>query len=327
MSWQEILAAYPFLKPIIDALQPVVGDAYHLLLSGIRTHQKARELLTLTGAMSEAQASAPHAEFSYENNQWAIKMPERPPTNLILPASSELRLRLDERRYKALAGSVAEAAMELFNETSFPEKLPKEDWVVRYIESVSHVTDENMQNLWGRILAGEIKSPGSFSLRALSVVSNLAEYEAKLFDSLAKHVVRWKFFGFIPTLDDHPFLRSKGLGAGTIRVLAAAQLAAETPAGINLLQTEEQHGAFDYGKNRMVFVRQKYPPVAVVHNCWTLAAAGLELLALVERSAEPENMQLLVDIFKRFGLEPEVGSYVLRPDGREFEFTSDREQR
>jgi hypothetical protein len=37
---------------------------------------------------------------------------------------------------------VAEAAVELQNETSFPEERPSEDWVARYVESASQVPAE-----------------------------------------------------------------------------------------------------------------------------------------------------------------------------------------
>jgi len=37
-------------------------------------------------------------------------------------------------------------------------------------------------------------------------------------------------------------------------------------------------------------------------------------------------MQLLVDVFRRSSLEPEVGSYVMKDDGKSTEFTSDSER-
>src|SRR5271165_292568 len=156
MSWAEILAAYPFLKPILDTVRPVIGDAYHLLLSGIQAKQKAREALTMTKTMAEIQKAAPHASLSYQGGQWSITMPGQQPSGLMLPPASEMQLKLDQRRYEALGGALSEAAIELKNETNFPEKRPDEDWVARYIESASQVKDERMQELWGRIMGGQI---------------------------------------------------------------------------------------------------------------------------------------------------------------------------
>ena len=326
MTWVEILAAYPFLQPILDTLKPVIGDAYHLLLSGIRAKQKARELLTMTNAAVEAQRSAPHASLSYQQGDWSITLPGQHPSAFSLPPASEMRLRLDQHRYEALGGAVAEAAVELRNETSFPKERPNQDWVARYIESASQVTDQTMQELWGRILAGEIRKPGTFSLRTLHVVSNISQVEAKLFEAFGKHAVLLKWFGFIPMVSNDEFLRTQRMGTATVRILADSGLAAETPASINLLTPEEEYGAFFYGQNRMVYVGQKSPPVRVEHNCWTLTSAGLESLKLVEREGDPRNMQLLVEIFRRSGLEPEVGSYVMKDDGKGGEFTPDSER-
>jgi hypothetical protein len=55
----------------------------------------------------------------------------------------------------------------------------------------------------------------------------------------------------------------------------------------------------------------------------SLTEEGLELLGLVQQGAEPENVQLLMDIFRKFGLEPEVGSYVLIDDRKRVTFFSD----
>jgi hypothetical protein len=302
MALAEILAAYPFLQPILDTLKPVIGDAYHLLLSGIRAKQKARELLTMTNVAVEAQRSAPHASLSYQQGDWSITLPGQHPSAFSLPPASEIRLRFDQHRYDALGGAVAEAAVELRNETSFPKERPNQDWVARYIESASQVTDETMQELWGRILAGEIKKPGSFSFRTLDVVSNLAQHEAKFFENFAKHVVVWKYFAVIPIVRDNAFLESKGVGDIILRFLAESGLAAETHAGFNLVIPNDEYTLFDYGRNRGILVRQKSPPVTVPQACWTLTRVGAELLSLIEREADPANMQVLVNILRRFGL-------------------------
>ena len=44
------------------------------------------------------------------------------------------------------------------------------DWFVRFFEAVGNVSDETMQNLWAKILAGEIAHPSTFSLKTLDVM-------------------------------------------------------------------------------------------------------------------------------------------------------------
>jgi hypothetical protein len=317
MEWPEIIAAYPFLKPLLDILKPVIGDAYNLLLSGIRTKQKAAELLTLTDAIAKAQRTAPDAAVSVETGGLSIAVPAQR-AQLMLSPESEMRLMLDQRRHKALGGAVAEAAFELKDVTTFPNSLPDEDWVARYVEAASQVSDQKMQEVWGRILAGEIKKPGTFSLRTLHVVTTLSKFEAEYFERYAKHVVKCKYFGFIPVVENSSFLTSKDIGFVGFRFLADWALADEMTTPLDLLVQDEDHVVFEFGKNRIVVVPQKSPPVTVPQLCWTLTTAGFQLLELIEREAEPENIQLLVDVFRRFGLEPEVGSYVLTDGGKNF---------
>lgn len=317
MTWAEILATYPFLQPLLESLKPVIGDFYHLLLSGLKTRRKAKELQTLTDAIINAQKALPGADISYSDGKWSITAPGAQPKNIALPPPSEMQFVLAERRYHALAGAVAEAAIELQNESNFPSKRPNEDWVARFVESASQVADQTMQELWGRILAGEIRKPGAFSLRTLSVVSNLRQEEAKLFESVAKHVVLWHF-SFIPELPDNEFLKSRNIGFGTFRFLADTGLTSETPISLNLLLPDQQQSFFDYGRGRGILVEQKSPPITVSQNCWTLTKAGAQLVGLVERDANPENMQLLIGILQRHGLQPKVGSWAVKDNKLEF---------
>lgn len=63
------------------------------------------------------------------------------------------------------------------------------DWVTRFFDSVADVSSEEMQIIWGKILAGEVNQPGSFSLRTLDVVKNLSRKDAKLFTEISPFVL------------------------------------------------------------------------------------------------------------------------------------------
>ena len=62
------------------------------------------------------------------------------------------------------------------------------------------VTDEEMQLLWSRVLAGETKRPKSFSLRTLDILRNLSKEEAEKFQNLCKYSLHAKDTSFIPTI-------------------------------------------------------------------------------------------------------------------------------
>lgn len=61
------------------------------------------------------------------------------------------------------------------------------DWFVRFFEAAGNVSDDTMQNLWAKILAGEISQPSSFSLKTIDVMRNLSKRDAELFIKICSH--------------------------------------------------------------------------------------------------------------------------------------------
>ncbi|MEW6995277.1 TIGR03899 family protein [Colwelliaceae bacterium MEBiC 14330] len=54
------------------------------------------------------------------------------------------------------------------------------DWFTRYIALSEDVSNPTMQDLWAKILAGELTNPGSYSYKALKVFRDMSIYDAKL---------------------------------------------------------------------------------------------------------------------------------------------------
>ncbi len=80
------------------------------------------------------------------------------------------------------AKSVVEVAGRLLSDEEPVSSEPvKQDWVNRYISIVEGISEESLRELWGRILAGEVRHPSSYSLRTLDVLRNVTKEEAELF--------------------------------------------------------------------------------------------------------------------------------------------------
>ena len=82
----------------------------------------------------------------------------------------------------------AEAELEDDPQTP-PDRTVDEDWLFRWRDAAGTVSTEDLQTLWGRVLAGEIKSPGSFSLRTLEFLKNISQKEAREITKLAPFVL------------------------------------------------------------------------------------------------------------------------------------------
>lgn len=78
------------------------------------------------------------------------------------------------------------AAEALQNETEVTDEPLDKDWTTRFFNIAEDVSNEEMQALWGRILAGEIKKPKSYSLRTLELLKNMSKDEAECFSKVGK---------------------------------------------------------------------------------------------------------------------------------------------
>lgn len=64
--------------------------------------------------------------------------------------------------------------------------------VYAFFDSAGNVSNEKMQELWSKILAGEINNQGSFSLRTMETLRNMNQKEALLLEKMANLVLTEK---------------------------------------------------------------------------------------------------------------------------------------
>ena len=84
-----------------------------------------------------------------------------------------------------------------------------DDWLRRWRESAEGISSDNLQQLWGKILAGEFRNPGKYSLRTLDFIRNLSQAEARAIEELGPFV----FDGLGIIYASHPIdLELLGLG-------------------------------------------------------------------------------------------------------------------
>ena len=94
------------------------------------------------------------------------------------------RIEFQERKRLANIGSVVRGAAESLGDRAVSDHEPDPDWTARFFNSAQDVSSEDLQNLWARILAGEIESPGRTSLRTLSILKDMTQREARQFFDL-----------------------------------------------------------------------------------------------------------------------------------------------
>ncbi len=78
-----------------------------------------------------------------------------------------------------LKAIVAKADLEAITDP----KQVDQDWFLKWMEISQTVSRENVQEILAKILSGEVKNSGSFSLRALDILKNLSKQELQLFQT------------------------------------------------------------------------------------------------------------------------------------------------
>ncbi|MYF37096.1 MAG: DUF2806 domain-containing protein [Synechococcus sp. SB0678_bin_12] len=108
---------------------------------------------------------------------------------------SEIQNAMEFQAKKRLmnVGAIAGHAAEELKGKEVSDHDPDPDWAARFFDGAQDVSSEELQKLWGRILAGEVKSPGQTSLRTLSILRNMTQKEAQDFSNL----MRFRFVDFI----------------------------------------------------------------------------------------------------------------------------------
>jgi Protein of unknown function (DUF2806) len=129
-----------------------------------------------------------------------------------LEARAVERLRKREARRQHNIESIAVKGMQALpppNEVS--EKPVSEDWTTRFFEECQDIGDEQMQQIWARILANEVARPGSFAPRTLNVVRDLTRDDANLFARLCGFVWWVPGANFVPIVHDLADPRVQGV--------------------------------------------------------------------------------------------------------------------
>jgi len=145
------------LSEPITKLIETVGNAVGIVYEPMKIRRKAK---------AEADAAIILAHAKTEVQEIQVRAAER-------------LLRREVRRQKNIE-QITQMAAGALPQTVSSDPVD-EDWVSRFFGHCQDVSNEQMQGLWAKLLAGEVARPGTFSARTLRVVADLHSEEADQF--------------------------------------------------------------------------------------------------------------------------------------------------
>jgi hypothetical protein len=130
-------------------------------------------------------------------------VPAPTPTSEVSPNNSELncdtsRFILDTRTrvlYRELKRQINLSAIawlardELVRDEEVSDERVDDQWTARWIDGAQDVSDESVRILWAKLLAGEVKQPGTYSLRTIAYLRNISVREAKKIERVAGRAI------------------------------------------------------------------------------------------------------------------------------------------
>jgi hypothetical protein len=108
----------------------------------------------------------------------------------------------EEKRKSENRAATVKVAVDEMNEKPAQQDAQQEiddDWLNLYARMAEDKTSEELRSLFGKILAGEIRKPGSFSLRTMQFVSTLSRDEAHKISTFFSFALSGKF---VPVFQD-----------------------------------------------------------------------------------------------------------------------------
>jgi uncharacterized repeat protein (TIGR03899 family) len=212
--------------------------------------------------------------------------------------------------------NVIEIAAEQLNlEQHVSDEKLDQDWTTRFFNTAENISDEEMQNLWGRILAGEIKQPKSFSLRTLELLKNLSKQEAEVFNKFAQLKITNYDTHFVLNTDRAYLERNFGITFSDILLLTELGLISGDPnlQVQNSAAIETTAEIFEYGTMGIGLTRDVGALASSV-RVMRFTKTGFELSTLVYQNISLDYIKKVCNAFSQPKVKIQYGILEKLPD-------------
>ena len=282
----DILNALPTSK-LISTVSAGVGKLYEPTHIKRIAKAKAEEIKLISGAMEECSVIPTQyndGSLSLNNTDWDDFV-----------RRTQGRMAFQElQKQNNIECVVANAYNILENEQTCSEEPVAQGWINRFFDSVADVSDEDLQKLWGKVLAGEIMQPSSYSLRTLEALKNISKYEAELFNKVSPYIVNME--GGLFTTSTTELLKKHGITYGEIMRLDECGLINSAGlVSLNPKVSDSQHVAIYNSSKISLICGLDSNTTTVSIGEFGLTGAGKELFRLIDVTPNDEFFHDLIE--------------------------------
>lgn len=267
----DVLGLSEPLKKLVEVVSGAIGTCYNPINTVLNAKAKAKEIEILSSAINNNF----NLPLKYDDGKVLIDSTSAKE----LIERTKNRLIFQEINKQQNIDSVVHNAYENLKEEDNVSKKPVDkDWILRFFNSIEDISNEEMQKIWGKVLAGEIKKPNTFSLRTLEILKNLTQEEAQSFAKISEFIMRYENAYFIPSADE--LLKKFSIFYGRILMLEECGL---VNSSSNYLSDKK----FYIKTNTLICCFESFKDInqEVGVYCYKITEAGKELLKIIEKKS------------------------------------------
>ncbi|MDD3094568.1 MAG: DUF2806 domain-containing protein [Clostridia bacterium] len=290
------------LKKLIEVVSQGIGAISKPYLIRKTADAKAYEIKVISQAIRDNQQDLKQIGFNDEKLSLMSLDTDSLQKELSIEDRTQQRIDFKEQKRQNNIESITQKAAEnLESETTVSDEPVDEDWTTRFFNYAEDISNDEMQILWGRILAGEIKKPKSYSLRTLDILRNLSKDEAQVFMKFASLSIKSGGVSFILNFKNEKVLEEK------YKLNFNDRLLLEELGFITANDLQFKIGKTDNASRQVVFIIGN---ICVIQNklenkseqqlqVLVFTKIGQELLSLVNVRPELDYIQLLASKLNR----------------------------
>jgi hypothetical protein len=168
------------------------------------------------------------------------------------------------------------------------------DWILKYINIAENISDEEMQNIFAKLLAEEIEKPKSYSIRTVRILESMTGEEARSFIKLSAYVIESQRRYMVDIFIDESKIKFDELM--TLEMCGLINLTLSRK-----IITDENHVSILY--NDLIGIididKSKMPGEYTFNDAYLLTQSGIELYKLVKNMITTYDEPYFINFMKR----------------------------
>lgn len=186
-----------------------------------------------------------------------------------------------------------------------PNREIEEDWLFAWREYAGRVAAEDLQRLWGSVLAGEVKSPGKYSMRTLEFLKTLSKEEAEAISKLARYSIDGRI-----ARSQKTYLEAQGISfALLLRMQEMGVLSGVESAGLNVTYktiSVEKFILALLSNGKALIAEHDDPAKTLQLEVYVLTAVGVQILGLGTFEPDPEYLNCVGKLIVAQGFDVQL---------------------